>query len=230
MYEPAAKSENAGNYYIGTNDGAFRTRCIPGRNPRVSDKATPTRNIHPRSGIDHRFGANPHGNQAASGHVQRIYSDARSSGVTEKMTEHMDTDYGRIFFGGPCKDDYPNIRTFHDDRNGQVIVLQSPALKSFQECEVRYGERSRFHKKWHGPHGRPISITGSIRTCALQRHLYAKDPGRFANPNTSLHPRGLAIDVFVPYRPVIRTILLAHGWQQARPDDEPWHFSFGIKA
>lgn len=143
------------------------------------------------------------------------------------MTDSLDTRYGRIYFGGECKDDYPNMQTFHDPLNGQVVTLQGPAMDSFHECERRYARRS-LHTGWSKKRRRPIMLTGSLRSCAFQRHLWLQDSHRFANPNTSGHPRGLCIDVVYPLqRRVIRTILLNHGWHQVRPD-EPWHFSYGV--
>jgi len=75
--------------------------------------------------------------------------------------------------------------------------------------------------------GHQIVLTGSWRSCASQTRGYEKDPGRFAAPGSSLHPRGLAIDVRTPVSERDRSALAAEGWKQSRAD-EPWHFSWGV--
>lgn len=142
------------------------------------------------------------------------------------MPTRVSTKWGDIFApSGPCKDDYRNIESFQAS-GGQIVKLQLGALHSFQECERRYGERT-------GRKGdRQIALTGSWRSCSYQSSLYAKDQHRYAPPNVTLHCRGLAIDVSQaqPNLEMIREILLNHGWRQARPDDEPWHYSYHFVA
>ena len=84
---------------------------------------------------------------------------------------------------------------------------------------------------------RPIILTGSIRSCETAQKLFLTNgkfgnpPNRYANPAISLHPHGLAIDVHTGWlSSLIRSILVNHGWKQARPDDEAWHFSFFLTA
>lgn len=134
--------------------------------------------------------------------------------------------HGTIFYGGPCRDDYPNMEA-HEHVAGQLlIVLQGPALEALKAAEVRYGVAT------NRPIGRrDIIITpGSNRSCATQARLFAQDPNRFADPKITGHTRGLAIDVSTsqPNQSLIRECLLAEGWSQTRPDDEPWHFSYGV--
>jgi hypothetical protein len=136
------------------------------------------------------------------------------------------TAYGPVNYGGACKDDYANIRTLtafrphgggHGSRPRHVpIKLQSPALASFLASEEALGHE--------------IVVTGSWRSCAEQSRLYASDSHRYAPPNVTAHTRGLAIDASMgaPDHATVRRVLLNHGWHQARPDDEPWHFSFGV--
>jgi hypothetical protein len=47
-----------------------------------------------------------------------------------------------------------------------------------------------------------------------------------------LHCQALAIDVSTSLlnQDQIRRALLKRGWTQSRPDDEPWHYSFGWTA
>lgn len=130
------------------------------------------------------------------------------------------TPYGIIHHGGPCKDDYDNINIYHQKGTGDAIKLQGPALRSFREAENKIGK--------------PIVCTGTWRSCRLQRELYSSDSSRFAHPDVTLHTRGLAIDVSTGLsflrRRRIRGALLARGWHQVRPDDEPWHYSFWLTA
>lgn len=126
--------------------------------------------------------------------------------------------WGEIRCGGPCKDDYGRLVVVH--RNGDVIRLQKAALEAFQAAQKAVGNR--------------ITLTGSFRSCSYQTALYRSDSGRFADPDTSAHCRGLAIDVSTNQGSrdlaAIHKALLARDWHQARPTDEPWHFSFGIKC
>lgn len=131
----------------------------------------------------------------------------------------VDTPYGPIHpTTGPCKDDYDNIVT-DQNRIGQTVKLQRPAMDSYQAANHRY--RAIFNRR------KAIRITGSWRSCADQTRLHNENPQRFAAPDTSRHCRGLAIDVdtAILTRRVVR-ILTKHGWNRARPTDEPWHFSY----
>lgn len=129
----------------------------------------------------------------------------------------METKYGRIFYGGPCEDDYPNMELYHQ-RPDRVVKLQRPAIKSLKAAEERVG--------------RDILLTGTgWRSCSLQAELYASDSNRYADPDVTLHTRGLAIDVSTEIlNKKIKAALLDLGWHQVRPDDEPWHFSFRLTA
>jgi hypothetical protein len=107
---------------------------------------------------------------------------------------------------GQCNDKVPLV-----ERGG--VKLQPPAMGAFLQAQARAGQR--------------ISLTGSWRSCAIQTAGYRLNPGRFADPASSMHPQGLAIDVRNPVPANVRAALLASGWFQSRPDDEPWHFSYG---
>lgn len=154
------------------------------------------------------------------------------------MSESMTT-YGRIFrTEGKCQDDYPNLRVYDQPPEGSApITLQEAAMRSFKACEEAFAKKvwrpGMPPKVTRGSRVfRPIYLTvGSFRTCERAELLYASDSSRYARPESTLHPHGLAIDVHTGYLskfPVIRTILLNHGWNQSRPEDEPWHFSFHL--
>lgn len=74
--------------------------------------------------------------------------------------------------------------------------------------------------------GGPIPLTGSYRSFATQAGLFATNKDRYASPYASYHVKGEAIDVRMPVTSAQRAALLAAGWCQSRPSDEPWHFSY----
>ena len=120
------------------------------------------------------------------------------------------TPFGKVFRSDKCKDDFKNIVEWKD------IKLQRPAMYSLRAAMLVGG---RFR------------LTGSLRTCAQQRALWKSDNDRFAHPSVGVHTQGLAIDVHMAdLNKRVKLTLLALGWKQSRPDDEPWHFSFKVKA
>lgn len=131
----------------------------------------------------------------------------------------IDTKYGRIAVpDGKCKDNYPLIEIMN--RDGQIIKLQHGAMESYKDACRAYAKRTRPHETF-----RIIPCSGTWRSCKLQTQLHNSDPSRFADPDSSLHCRGLAIDAINPVPVLIRKLLLDRGWHQAR-SDEPWHFSY----
>lgn len=137
----------------------------------------------------------------------------------------IQTPTGGIRYGGPCRDDYPNMVTYDQGGGNTILTLQHPAMTAFKRAEARYGKR-RPSKR------RDIRVLpGTNRTCATQERLYHEDSSRYAKPEITGHPRGLAIDVdqsqgWLALRR-IRRALLAEGWVQVRPD-ELWHYSYFI--
>lgn len=144
------------------------------------------------------------------------------------------TEYGRVYrLVGGCKDDYANIDTSKNYRKESGVVKwrrrtvaisgQHPMLAAIRQVEKELGME--------------IVVTGSLRTCALQASLYAKDRNRYAPPSVGLHCQGLAIDVNTVWRDALSVHdelrfvgLMKHaGFTQAR-SDEPWHWSFGWTA
>lgn len=130
-----------------------------------------------------------------------------------------ETAFGAIRAGGACRDDYDRIIPWQN-RAGQILRIQKPAARSLEDAERRLGFAVR--------------VTGAHRTCEQQEAYYASDPNRYAPPDKTAHPRGLAIDVDtrlgVLRRARLKRALRARGWHQARPDDEPWHWSYGIEV
>jgi hypothetical protein len=140
------------------------------------------------------------------------------------MTE-VKTPYGDIFpTVGPCRDNYPNLKTFQNAA-GQTMTLQAPAMRAFLEAERLNGRKLPWRK-----HRKPkaITVTGSIRSCADQTRLHNSDPGRFADPDSSRHPRGLAIDatnITTNLTRRAKAALVKVGFHLPRTD-EPWHYSY----
>lgn len=79
--------------------------------------------------------------------------------------------------------------------------------------------------------GARIQTVGCWRSGAQQAALYALKPGLAAPPGSSLHERGLAIDIaarFLARFPRVGRLLYLHGWHQFAPGFEPWHFSYRL--
>ena len=116
---------------------------------------------------------------------------------------------------------YSNVEVYHQTKTRQVI-LQRPAIRAFKAAEARIATKRKPH----------ILITGvGYRSYDQQRMLYASEPGRFADPDTSMHVEADAIDVdqgqgYLRLK-AIHKALIAEGWFQA-VDGEPWHYSFRI--
>lgn len=145
--------------------------------------------------------------------------------------ERIETKYGTVFRADRCKDDYGTLRTSGWYRRKGIpfkkravyVTLQKPALDAFRRAEDVLGFQ--------------IFTTGSHRTCEFQAAKYREDPKRFAHPNEGVHTQGLAIDVDSGQLDkrgkdgrTVREVLRAVGWKQSRPEDEPWHFSWGVTA
>lgn len=134
------------------------------------------------------------------------------------------TPYGTIKcrYPGPMADPpYDNIQIYRQT-NTRYVKLQAPALRAFKAAEERCATRRHPH----------ILITGhGYRSWKDQQALYAQEPGRFANPDTSMHVEADAVDIDMNQsrrrRAAIKRALLAEGWHQA-VEGEPWHYSFKI--
>lgn len=129
--------------------------------------------------------------------------------------------WGEIRCGGPCKDDYARINIHVQDAQ-HFLKLQQAAINSIEAAEAQLKFK--------------VICTGSHRSCATQAALFKTNTPsnqRFANPNTTAHTRGLAIDVNQDLPKLklsaIHDALIARHWHQAR-SDEPWHYSFGIQV
>jgi hypothetical protein len=149
-----------------------------------------------------------------TGHVVFLSNEAHK-GVRCRSV-HSEHPYGPIYpCVGPCKDDYPNMVIRHN-AGGQIFKMQEPAADAYAEAE-------RIN-------GRPIRITGEAwRSCSQQSALWRSDPGRFANPDTSRHCRGLAMDVYYSSENLTakaRDALISVGYSFP-VSGEPWHCCYG---
>ena len=155
------------------------------------------------------------------------------------------TPEGIIHYGGPCRDDYPNMVTVDmlpEEGGNLLITLQRPAMKALLAAQVRFAKRSGWKKARidkrqvkigakRYPIGRPVVILpGTNRTCATQTQLYNSDKNRYAAPQITGHTRGLAIDRSNSQEElaVVDACLAQAGWNRTRPTDEPWHWSYGV--
>lgn len=141
------------------------------------------------------------------------------------------TKYGKVFDAeNGCRDNWPNMRTVKVC--GQVVHMQGPAIRAFREACREFARLSGWSEaRIKRTGGRAILLTGSWRSCELQAEKHREDPSRFADPNVSLHPEGLAIDASTiqPAFDLAHKALAKVGWHSARPD-EPWHHSWGWSA
>jgi hypothetical protein len=143
------------------------------------------------------------------------------------------TPYGTVFYDHSGNDHWPNIRDYRPvfPKRHTEAKLQSPALKALQQAEKVYGRKIAEREGWvWKKKARAINLTGSWRSFNLQYSLWRSDNSRYASPYSSGHVQGLAIDVSTNNADfeLQRQILRAVGWKQSRPDDEPWHFSWGV--
>ena len=75
--------------------------------------------------------------------------------------------------------------------------------------------------------GQPVPITSGFRSTEQQAALYANraaNPYPVAPPGSSMHERGLAIDVPVDFVPRLLTVASRSGLCHPYPDDDPVHF------
>jgi len=150
------------------------------------------------------------------------------------------TEYGFIYYGGACRDDYPNFRVYDQGGGNTIVTLQKPALIALLEAQVKLaralgwskariqGNQKAIDGKKY-PEGRPIEVLpGTNRTCETQAALFKSDSSRYADPRYTGHTRGLAIDRSndQPNLVIVDRCLAAEGWNKVRPDDEPWHLSY----
>ena len=141
---------------------------------------------------------------------------------------NIDTKYGVIHVSSPGPyDKYDNINLYAPP-NGRNVELQGPALRAFKAAEQRITP-PRLKRKGKTRH---ILITGvGYRDYDYQKQLWLSDPGRYANPDYSMHVEGLAIDVDQGQGKFrlsqIKKALLLEGWHYGVPD-EPWHTSFTV--
>ena len=144
--------------------------------------------------------------------------------------QDIKTEYGTIHVSSPGPyDKYDNVNVYKqtDQRH---VVLQGPALRAFKAAELRITPK-RMKRKGKVRH---ILITGvGYRDYDLQRQLWLSDPGRFANPDYSMHVEALAVDIDQGQSAArlyaIRKALLLEGWHYAVPN-EPWHTSFTVSG
>lgn len=150
------------------------------------------------------------------------------------------TEYGFVYYGGACRDDYPNFRTYDQGGGHTIVTLQKPALLALLEAQVKFARLSgwskeRIQRNQHAidgkkyPEGRPIAVlVGTNRSCSTQTRLYQEDSSRYAAPQFTGHTRGIAIDVNQEQDDLgdANDALFSAGWRRVRAD-EGWHWSYG---
>src|SRR6266568_8296509 len=119
----------------------------------------------------------------------------------------------RTFTGGPSCTPPAKLETRHG------VTLEPGAMQAFRKAESLAGSR--------------IDVVQSYRSCAAQALACqqvcgdsAGCPGSCAEPGTSYHQRGKAIDVTQAMLEAPRVVaaLRKAGWCQSVPDSDPGHF------
>jgi hypothetical protein len=140
------------------------------------------------------------------------------------------TKYGTVTVRNPGRvEPPPNLQTYVQT-SSRFVRLQGPAIRAFKAAELRITPR-RLKRKGKVRH---ILITGQgYRSYALQKSLVenSDQPGRYADPDGSLHVEALAVDVDQGQGAfrlrAIRKALEAEGWHYG-VSGEPWHASFHV--
>lgn len=157
----------------------------------------------------------------------------------------VNTKYGTIHIHNPGSFHTPeNIQTLRRRRGKPAlgkrvysadagdVRLQGPALRAFRQAELRSTPRKLRRK------GKiqPILITGvGYRSYSVQRTLVENSdvPGRYADPDGSMHVEALAIDdnnnLSIIRKTKVRRALKAEGFIFG-VSGEPWHSSFRLSG
>jgi hypothetical protein len=148
--------------------------------------------------------------------------------------QDIKTEYGTIHVSSPGPyDKYDNVNVYKQT-DTRHVVLQGPALRAFKAAEQRVTP-----KRWKAKgRTRHILITGvGYRDYDLQKQLWLSDPGRYANPDYSMHVEALAVDVDQSQRwkgkttaqtlYKIKKALLLENWHYG-VSGEPWHASYTV--
>lgn len=111
------------------------------------------------------------------------------------------------------------------------VKMQRPAVEAWREAERLLGRRLG-SGPWRLRRARAIPTTGTWRSYDLQLDLWLGDSNRYAAPWVSGHVQGIAADVRTDFRYFALAVecLESVGWQRVRPDDEPWHVTWGVKT
>ena len=105
---------------------------------------------------------------------------------------------------------------------GGGFKLAPPAANAYRAASMAFGA--------------PLPITDAYRTPAQQAACHAAKPGVCAPEGSSLHERGLAIDLDTSRLPTpdaaqkANQALTINGWVQFSPAGEPWHYSYGVRG
>lgn len=78
--------------------------------------------------------------------------------------------------------------------------------------------------------GRQIKVTDSYRSSAQQAECHRRKPTLCAPAGSSLHERGLAVDIVEMNDDKIAQALAGTGWFQATWKNEIWHWSYGVRG
>ena len=105
--------------------------------------------------------------------------------------------------------------------HGRKVTLQERAMVSLLRVEAKLKKRKQ---------PIPLIVVQSFRTHAEQRAIYNSGVRPAAQPGTSWHEQGIAVDIYFKPRDLsaIRKAFKSEGWHQFDPVNDPGHFSKGV--
>ena len=90
---------------------------------------------------------------------------------------------------------HPQVQTYK--RKVGNVVAQGPLIRALKAAERRFYVNTTPKWKRVPFRVRPIRITGvGYRSFASQKALWESDKARYADPDKSMHVKGLAIDIY----------------------------------
>ncbi len=102
--------------------------------------------------------------------------------------------------------------------NQPTKLMTFAAMTSFMQVQAQYGQT--------------IWLDNTYRSFQSQKDAYAKDPNRYAKPETSLHVKGLALDIngnkTNANDPLLHKAFKDHGWFNVSKSSGPLHWSYGV--
>ena len=127
---------------------------------------------------------------------------------------------------------HPQVQTYKQTRTRKVIG-QGPMLRAFKAAERRFYVATTPKWKRVPLRVRHIPITGvGYRSFELQYTLWRSDSSRYANPYSSMHVKGLAVDISQGQddQDEAEKALRSVGFKDGASFGDPPHWSFPVSG